>query len=245
MSARFFVDEPIAADRATLTGSEAHHLLHVMRAQMGDEVVLIDGTGREFAARIERLGRSQVEMAILSVATVDRELGFELQVAVAWPKAERQRWLVEKLVELGVMRVVPLRTERSVVHPDQASQSKHLRTVIEACKQCGRNRLMEIGPLTPWPEFARSSPCASVKWMADPSGTPLAGSGQKASVCQVAIGPEGGWTATELEVGRTAGWHVISLGSRILRLETAAVALAAVLALGGLTSDETAAHTDF
>ena len=78
MSNRFFVDEPVTADRATLAGSEAHHLLHVLRARVGDEVVLIDGSGQEFLARVDRLGRSQVALAILSAATVDRELGFEL-----------------------------------------------------------------------------------------------------------------------------------------------------------------------
>lgn len=245
MSTRFFVDEPISADRATLVGSEAHHLLHVLRAQVGDEVVLIDGTGHEFAARIERLGRSQIELAILSTAKVDRELGFDLVVGVAWPKAERQRWLVEKLVELGVTRVVPLRTERSVVHPDRASHGKHLRTVVEASKQCGRNRLMQIDPLTPWPEFASQSGSATIKWLADPSGESLGSSRQSAGSCQLAIGPEGGWTAAELEQGRAAGWHVVSLGERILRIETAAVALAALWAFQGPVSGKSTPHIDF
>lgn len=237
VSTRFFVDEPVTADRATLVGGEAHHLLHVLRAKMGDEVVLLDGTGKEYVARIDRLGRSQVELIILSAATVDRELGFELVVGVAWPKAERQRWLVEKLAELGVTRVVPLRTERSVVHPDRASHSKHLRTVIEASKQCGRNRLMQIDPLTAWPDFARTSGPASIRWLADPSGDTLALNRQSAESCHVAIGPEGGWTAEELELGRAAGWQVVSVGSRILRIETAAVALAAWWAFRGPVSD--------
>lgn len=237
MSTRFFVDEPITADRATLVDSEAHHLLHVLRAKVGEEVVLIDGTGKEYVARIDRLGRSQVELAILSAANVDRELDFDLIVGVAWPKAERQRWLVEKLVELGVTRVVPLRTERSVVHPDRASHSKHLRTVIEASKQCGRNRLMQIDPLTAWPDFARTSGPASIRWLADPSGESKAISHQPAESCQLAIGPEGGWTAAELELGRAAGWQAVSLGKRILRIETAAVALAALWAFRGPVSN--------
>jgi 16S rRNA (uracil1498-N3)-methyltransferase len=244
VSNRFFLDEPVTADRATLAGSEAHHLLHVLRARVGDEVVLIDGSGQEFLARIDRLGRSQIELAIISATAVDRELGFELAVGVAWPKAERQRWLIEKLVELGATRVIPLRTERSVVHPDQASHGKHFRAVMEACKQCGRNRPMEIGPLTPWPEFARMAGPAAVKWLADPSGTPLTLRRQKADGCHVAIGPEGGWTAAELEQGREAGWHIVSLGSRILRIETAAVAIVALLAYGDPVSDSSVPHID-
>ena len=236
VSTRFFVDEPVTADHATLVGSEAHHLLHVLRAQVGDEVVLIDGTGTEFVARIDRLGRSQVELAVLSAEVIDRELGFDLVMGVAWPKAERQRWLVEKLVELGVTRVVPLRTQRSVVHPDRAGHDKQLRTVIEASKQCGRNRLMHIGPLTPWPEFASGSGVVTNKWLADPSGEPLASNRQQAGNCHVAIGPEGGWTAAELELGRAAGWQVVSLGKRILRIETAAMAVAALLASEGFAS---------
>ena len=229
MGQRFFVDEPVTSDRAVLSGAEAHHLLHVMRASIGDEVILLDGSGQEFTARIERLARSQVELAVVASRIVDRELSCEIVVGVALPKADRQRWLIEKLVELGVARVVPLQTQRSVVHPDQRSLAKLHRTVVEASKQCGRNRLMEVAQLASWADYIQAAAPAAQKWIADPTGTPPRRAVATASSCCLAIGPEGGWTEEEVTLARRAGWQVVALGSRILRIETACLVLAALL----------------
>ncbi|MHB8864430.1 MAG: RsmE family RNA methyltransferase [Pirellulaceae bacterium] len=230
MGQRFFVDEPITADRAILSGTEAHHLLHVMRATIGDQIVLIDGSGQEFLARVERLGRSHVECLVLGSQIVDRELPGEIVVGTAWPKADRQRWLIEKLVEVGVSRVVPLRTHRSVVHPDERSLVKQQRTVVEASKQCGRNRLMEVAPLTPLADYLQAAPPMAQKWIADPTGTvPHLAPGDPTS-CFLAIGPEGGWTDEEVSRARAVGWQVAGLGARLLRIETACLVLAALVA---------------
>ena len=112
MPDRYFADSAIVSDRATLSGPEAHHLVHVMRAQAGDEVLLFDGSGAEFLARVEHVGRAEVQLAIVSRAEVDRELAFPLVLGVALPKGDRQRWLVEKATELGVTQLVPLITTR-------------------------------------------------------------------------------------------------------------------------------------
>src|SRR5690606_38530053 len=114
MSERFFVETPIAAETAQLTGPEVQHLAKVMRAKVGDEVTLFDGSGAEFRAQIERLGRSEAELRILERREVDRELPRELTLAVALPKGDRQQFLVEKLTELGATRLVPLVTRRGV-----------------------------------------------------------------------------------------------------------------------------------
>jgi 16S rRNA (uracil1498-N3)-methyltransferase len=230
MGQRFFVDQPVTSDRAVLSGAEAHHLLHVMRASIGDEVILIDGSGREFTARVERLARSQVEFVVIESRIVDRELSREIVVGVALPKADRQRWLIEKLVELGVARVVPLQTQHSVVHPDERSLAKLHRTVVEASKQCGRNRLMDVAQLAPLADYIQAASPAALKWIADPTGTPPRWATATASSCCLAIGPEGGWTEDELTLARAAGWHVVALGSRILRIETACIVLAALVA---------------
>src|SRR5688572_7985367 len=102
MSERFFVDSPISADRAMLAGDEARHLAAVMRAQIGDEVVLFDGSGCEFTARVAAIRKQAVELAIIERREVSRELPVELTLAVALPKGDRQKWLVEKATELGV-----------------------------------------------------------------------------------------------------------------------------------------------
>ena len=102
MSQRYFVETPITADRAVLSGPEAHHLIHVMRLPAGATVTLFDGSGCEFAARIEHVRHAEVELGILARAEVDRELPRRLVLGVALPKGDRQKWLVEKAVELGL-----------------------------------------------------------------------------------------------------------------------------------------------
>ena len=96
---------------------EAHHLLHVMRAKAGTRVTLFDGSGWEFEAVVERAGRSEVELAIAGRQEIDREAQIAVTLGVALPKGERQKWLVEKVVELGVARLVPLETARGVAQP--------------------------------------------------------------------------------------------------------------------------------
>ncbi len=139
MSRRYYSAAPLTSPRATLDGGEAHHLLHVLRATPGMRVVLFDGSGCEFDAEVASCGRAIVELAIVGRREVNRELAQPLVLGVPLPKGDRQRWLVEKAVELGVTRLVPLRTEHSTELGENAS-GKLDRYVIEASKQCGRNR---------------------------------------------------------------------------------------------------------
>jgi 16S rRNA (uracil1498-N3)-methyltransferase len=233
MSERFFVDNPITTKQAVLRGPEAHHLLHVMRAKVGEEVTLFDGAGSEFAARVMHLGKAQVELQVLSSTVVDRESSIELTLAVALPKGDRQRWLVEKAVELGVTRIVPLSTNRSVAEASAAALDRLRRTVVEASKQCGRNRLLEIGAPQDWRQAVQSLSPQGVRILADPGGKPLGTfwppSENTAALPPMvaAIGPEGGFTAEEINLALAAHWFSASLGPRILRVETAALAIAA------------------
>jgi 16S rRNA (uracil1498-N3)-methyltransferase len=230
MGQRFFVEQASTGERVMLSGPEAHHLLHVMRAAVGDNVTLIDGSGREYRARVTQLHRAEVELHVFAAEVVDRELRCELVVGVALPKADRQRWLVEKMTELGVTRVVPLRTRRSVVHPDSSGLARLRRGVVEASKQCGRTRLMEVVELTSLDEFLATAPATALRWMADPTGHVPGPDGARDPHRYVAVGPEGGWTVDELSSAGERGWQVTTLGARILRTETACLALA-VLAL--------------
>src|SRR5690606_32869891 len=111
---RCYSHDRIASDQVTLDGSEAHHLLHVLRAAPGMSVTLFDGSGAEFEAEVAACKRSTIELRILQRREVDRELPYPLVLGVPLPKGDRQRWIVEKAVELGVTRLVPLITERSV-----------------------------------------------------------------------------------------------------------------------------------
>ena len=232
MARRYFAAEAIATEHVTLSGSEAHHLRNVMRASAGDSIKLFDGSGREFEGRIESIGRDRIEITITDQATVCRELPFVLTIGVALPKGDRQRWLIEKCCELGVTRVVPLVTQRSVAGVKKSTVSRLERFVIEASKQCGRNRLMEIAAPESIATFLQHASAKECCWLADPTGvgiTSVAANNRGSNIC-VAIGPEGGFSEKELEQAHAAGWQSVSMGARILRTETAAVAVASIVA---------------
>lgn len=227
MSRRFYVETLIDADTAMLTGNEAHHLIHVMRAKAGDEIVLFDGSGAEFPARVDQLGRSEVSCEILSRNDVDCELPFELTLGVALPKGDRQRWLIEKATELGVTSFVPLVTERGVAQPTDKALDRLRRAVIEASKQCGRNRLMQIRQPTSFHQFVEHTGnelCVIAMPGENSSELPTNQS------MRIAVGPEGGFSGNEFQTAIDAGCRPFNLGPRILRTETAAIAMATIVA---------------
>ncbi len=238
MSRRFFSDSAILSLQVELDGPEAHHLIHVLRARPQDQVVLFDGSGREFDAEIVDVGRKQVKFRILQRREVDRELPFTLRLAVALPRGDRQEWLVQKAVEMGVTELLPWQTERSVARPQTRSLERLRRTVIEASKQCGRNRLMEILEPVEFGAYVERESGEQISLLAHPvrDAVPLrsmlhrpwAGTG---SEIRVGIGPEGGFSDAEAAHAAAAGWQLVQLGPRILRTETAALALAAQIVL--------------
>lgn len=228
MADRYFSEEPIAGARATLVGAEAHHLLHVMRAKPGVRVMLFDGEGAEFWAEVERTQRDRVELVVRERREIDREAARDLTLAVALPKGDRQRWLIEKATELGVKRVVPILTERGVSLPGGNALDRLRRAVIEASKQCGRNLLMEIAEPVEWTSYLRDEADA-LRLIAHPGhGEATAWREPTESSIAAAIGPEGGFTDDEVERALAAGWRPVQLGRRILRVETAALAIAAI-----------------
>jgi 16S rRNA (uracil1498-N3)-methyltransferase len=229
MADRYFTDEPISPGRVTLAGPEAHHLIHVMRAAPGTRVVLFDGHGAEFPAVVQQVGRSQVELSVVSREEVDRELPIDVTLGVALPKGDRQKWLVEKAVELGVTRIVPLRTDRGVAQPVEQALLRLRRSVIEASKQCGRNRLLQIHEPQSWSDLVEQTANVPCRLLAHPHSDSFAG-GELPDRVLLAIGPEGGFTGEEVALAIAAGWHTVDLGPRILRVETAALTLAALIA---------------
>lgn len=229
MSERFFVACPLAEGPVAIDGAEAHHMAQVCRVRAGDGVCLFNGDGRQYPAVVVAASKRSVELDVQRAEQPARELAFALEAAVPLPKGDRAQFLVEKLTELGVTRLVPLRTARSVVHPGESKHDKMERWVIEASKQCGRNVLMTIAPLTDWAAYAAQStsqrrliahPAAAANSLGCFASTPTA--------TTFAVGPEGGFTADELALAEQHGWLPVGLGPRILRVETAALALAAL-----------------
>ena len=233
MGHRYFIDAPVNSDHITLSGSEAHHLIHVMRADIGDRLILFDDSGNQFSAEIQQLKKNSADLLICERQAIDRELPAQLTVATALPKGDRQKWLVEKLVELGTSCLIPLVTQRAVAKPVPQALARLERSVVESSKQCGRNRLMKINPPLTVAELIEQTVPDMLCIVAHPqpssSGVSLDEelANQPATDILLAIGPEGGWTDQEIEQFASAKWQILGLGPRILRMETAAIALAA------------------
>ena len=229
MSERFFITTQPAGDRAVLEGDEARHLTRVLRAKVGDTVSLFDGRGREWPARVASLGRDRVELDTTEPTVDPVPVAIPLTLAVALPKGDRQKWMVEKLTELGTARLVPLETTRGVAEATASAQVRLERVVIEACQQCGRNTLMEIAAGRPLERLLAEVPAGACVVIAHPGGRLLdAATMPPTATAMIAlVGPEGGFTDEELGTADRAGVIRISLGPRILRVETAAIALAA------------------
>jgi 16S rRNA (uracil1498-N3)-methyltransferase len=234
MSSRAYIDGPVVPGHIILHGPEAHHLAVVCRVHPGDQVRLFNGDGREYPATVLQVGRRYIELDVGPGEACPRELDFRLEVAAPLPRGDRGHFLLEKLTELGVTRYTPLRTRRSVAHPAQERAEKLERYVIEASKQCGRNVLMEIAPVTDWLAHCSRVDLPERRILAHPPGPFAAASLPPITASHadqvLAVGPEGGLVSEEVEAARAAGWSIVGLGPRVLRVETAAVVLAALAA---------------
>lgn len=232
MAERFYVNCELKPGPVHVQGAEAHHLAVVCRLRRGDAVCLFNGDGRQYPARIEEIGKREVSLEVLAVEEPARELPFRLEIAAPLPRGDRAQFLLEKLTELGVTAFIPLQTARSVVHPRETKLDKLQRYVIEASKQCGRNTLLQVRPMVEWSAFCQSPDLPARRLLAHPDaeGQPPPADTIREGDCLAAVGPEGGFTHEEVALARTTGWHSLNLGPRILRVETAAIALAVLLA---------------
>jgi 16S rRNA (uracil1498-N3)-methyltransferase len=170
MSERFFVETPISGSQIALTGDEARHLAAVMRAAVGDKLTVFDGLGQEYLCRIVRIAKATIDCEVLEARQPQREAAVRLTLAVALPKGDRQKYLVEKLTELGVARLLPLLTERGVAEPVDNALIRLRRGVIEASKQCRRNQLMEILAPQQSKAFFAQTPTLALRILAHPGG---------------------------------------------------------------------------
>jgi 16S rRNA (uracil1498-N3)-methyltransferase len=214
----------------------ASHLAKVLRARSGDELILFNGDGREFNGAIEAVRGSRVSASVGDGRHVDRESPLAITLVQCVPRGDRMDFIVQKATELGVARIVPVLSQRSVVRLDKAqaeSKAIHWRAVaVSACEQCGRNRLPTIEAAQPLLNYlGESSVGTGPRLVLEPESASLAhptaqdlGGAATIAAAEIAIGPEGGFASDELEAFRVAGFSQIGLGPRVLRTETAAIA---------------------
>lgn len=229
---RFFHPADLSRPALSLDEAESHHAARVLRKKEGDLIELFDGRGQAVRGQISLLKKNCVEVRVLDQLPLQPPAKPRITLAVAAPKGDRLKWLIEKATELGVDRVIPLLTERTVVESG-ASKLETLRAgVVAACKQSGRNWVMEITenqPLTAvcHPPYSESdlSTLTLIGEPASPVFHPAWITPEIANV-QLVIGPEGGWSDAELNLLVAAGAIRTRVADHVLRTETAALQLA-------------------
>ena len=226
-----------------LSGEESRHLRDVLRLRAGDEAHVFDGEGREFACVVVepggRKGAARLEVRG-PVAPPSPESTLQLTLAVALLKGEKFDLVVQKACELGAARVVPVETKRADVRlRDERDAQRRVerwrRLALEAAKQSGRARVPVVEEPVPFALFVESALRAHEARVlfAEGGGAPLDSllttTGERPTAVNALVGPEGGWADEEIEHARAHGWHVITLGGRTLRAETAAITVCALL----------------
>jgi 16S rRNA (uracil1498-N3)-methyltransferase len=234
---RVYVDCAARAGQAlTLEGSAGNHIVRVLRLRTGDSLTLFDGRGGEFSANIQEIRRDTVLVKVLEHQALERESACPLTLAQGISRGERMDWVVQKATELGVARIVPLFTERSVVQLDEKQavrKVQHWRSIaVAACEQSGRNRIPEIAPPLAVFEFLQAGKAhgaaaagrAGTGFLLSPRAARRIGDiDTVAGGATVLIGPEGGLAEIEQEAAIQSGFTAVRMGPRVLRTETAAV----------------------
>ena len=232
MTRRYFhPDLPAAGGLIQLADDEAQHATRVMRVEIGDKIILFDGRGNEAEAEIISATRRECHCRSEPALAVDRESSTRLHLAIALPKPDRAKELIERLTELGVDTVTPIVGARTQREPSASLIEKLRRAVIEASKQCARNRLLAVQDPVSLADFLSNIDKAATRWVAHPTGAEILSPGRNSNQNLIAlVGPEGGWTDEEVEESLANGFEAVSLGKRILRIETAAALIAAITA---------------
>jgi 16S rRNA (uracil1498-N3)-methyltransferase len=231
---RIFCHEPINANsHMALDTNAARHVGRVLRMGSGDELVLFDGIGGEYPARIVAADKREIQVECGERIDVECESPLEITLAQGISKGERMDYTIQKAVELGVTHIVPINTERSVVNLRGERLDKridHWRgVIISACEQCGRNTLPQLLPMMNLSEWLLQ-PVKGAGLLLDHRATMGINTLQLTeAACTLLIGPEGGLSEVERAAAQREGYRGMRLGPRVLRTETAALtALAAI-----------------
>ncbi|HEX8873144.1 MAG TPA: 16S rRNA (uracil(1498)-N(3))-methyltransferase [Nitrosospira sp.] len=250
---RFYCPGQISTDEILeLPEGAAHHAFRVLRLEPGAQLILFNGKGGEFQGIIERIGRSGATVLVKKYFDIERESPLSITLAQAACASEKMDWIVQKGVELGISRIQVLDMKRSLIKLSGERAEKRVRhwqqVAISACEQCGRNRVPHVQPLASLPgwlgarmdgrENSRSGVSPHACFMLSPGvekGLRDLRQFPPIAAITLLVGPEGGFTPDEEAAAGVAGFIPLSLGPRIFRVETAA--LAAVAAMQALWGD--------
>lgn len=236
---RFFTQDINEAD-GCITGEDAKHISKVLRMKVGDELTVCDTKGRDYDCMIEEIGAGEVRLKVLSVAPSQSEPDVRVHLYQAMPKADKMETIIQKAVELGAASITPVMTRRCVSRPDAKSMDKKLvrynRIALEAAKQCGRGVVPPVLPLLELPQALEQMqrtgcPILFYENATAPAKQVIAKARESGKELEIAvlIGAEGGFDEDEVALAREHGCHILSLGKRILRCETAPLAALTIL----------------
>lgn len=230
---RFF----IAQDQIpVITGSDVHHIKDVLRLNVGDQLELLDGTGKIYSAKISKIKKDKIVCQILSSGAREVEPGLKVTLAQCLPKARKMDLIIQKCTELGVHQIVPTLSERSIARGEKLTRWRKI--AREAAEQSGRSVIPEIFSLSSFEDVIKMNGQFDLKlipWELEKENTlknTLATgrpADRKTGRLLVLVGPEGGFSQKEIESARSAGFIPISLGPRILRAETAGMAILSMI----------------
>ncbi len=224
-------------NKIIISGREAHHILDVMRLKVSDNVITFDGTGKEYAGVIRDISGNSLTVEIRATRTPAGREAWEVTLLQAMPKKEKMDYIVEKSTELGVHAIAPVVTKRTIPdwdEPKRRSQVERWRKIAkEAAKQCGRLDIPAISAISGFTETIKSFADFDKRLIAilNEEAMPIkdAVTGFRSGKIVIAIGPEGDFTADEARAAEESGFKAISLGPRVLKSDTAGLALLSIL----------------
>ncbi|WP_048441308.1 16S rRNA (uracil(1498)-N(3))-methyltransferase [Caenimonas sp. SL110] len=234
---RFYCDVPlVAGESVELPEGPARHV-QVLRLQPGSAITLFNGEGGEYEAVVEQMGRSSVRVNVGVQDPIEREAPRAIHLALGMPANERMDWLVEKATELGVASIQPLVTERTVLkfsgERAQKKQAHWQAVAVAACEQCGRNRVPQVFAVAEFARWLGQPPVASTRLVLSLSAhaRPAVDAAGLRQPLLLLSGPEGGLSSREEQEAIAREFAPATLGTRVLRAETAPLALLAALTL--------------
>lgn len=247
-SPRFFIDRALAVgEEFELPSTVAHHAARVLRLRTGASIVLFNGRGGEFEARLGGDARA-LRASVLQHVAIERESPLAITLVQSWIAADKLDWTIEKAVELGVRRILLTPMQRAVTRLDGARRDRRIERLrdiaLSACAQCGRNRVPDVAAhatLEVALQEARADGARGLVMDAQAEAT-LLGLARGSDQLALVVGPEGGLDPGEVTLVTRLGYRVGRLGPRTLRTETAG--LAALAALQSSAGDFAAAHDE-